>query len=229
MAGVTTAMPTSFKKELMEGIHHLQGTVSFTGTTSTATGTPAGTTVASVSSMADLSAGMIVNDVTNSGDIPASSYISTLLSSTSFKLDKVMTGSHSGDTLNAKGDALAFALIKVGCAGTYGAASVNYSDITGNSDEIANGSGYTTGGFTWAAGLMLTPLTSGTGAYAQPSTNPSWTSATISTIGGMLYNTTQLNKAIAVESFGGTQTVTAGTLTLLLPTNGVGTSLLQVN
>ena len=45
----------------------------------------------------------------------------------------------------------------------------------------------------------------------------------------MLYNSTKLGKAICVESFGGEQKVTGGTLTLLLPTNGVGTSLLQIN
>lgn len=229
MAGVTTAMPTSFKKELLEGVHNLQGTVVVAGTTSTVTGTPAGTTIAALASMADLSPGMIVNDTSNPGDIPANAYVSRLLSANSLKIDVPMTGSHVGDNLNFKGDSLAFALIKVGPTGTYGAASVNYSDITGNSDEIPNGSGYTTGGFVWAAGLMITPATSGTGAFCQPSTNPSWTAATISTIGGMLYNLTKLNKAIAVESFGGTQTVTGGTLTLLLPSNGVGTSLLQVN
>lgn len=229
MAGVTTAMPTSLKKEMLEGIHHLQGTITVVGTTSTVTGTPAGTTIAGLASIADLSAGMLVADSTNPGDIPANTYVSRLLSTTTLNIDKVMLGSHVGDTLTFKGDALSFALIKVGPAGTYDASSTNYSNITGNSDEIPNGSGYTTGGFVWAAGANLTPLTSGTGAYTQPSTNPSWTAATISTIGGMLYNATQLNKAIAVESFGGTQTVTAGTLTLLLPANGVGTSLLQVN
>ena len=112
--------------------------------------------------------------------------------------------------------------------GTYGSANVNYSDITGASDEVS-GTGYTAGGFVWAAGAMTTPAASGTQAYCQPSTNPSWTSATIDCQGGMLYNVTQLNKAICIESFGGEQKVTAGTLTLLLPTNGAGTSLLQVN
>lgn len=30
--------------------------------------------------------------------------------------------------------------------GTYGAATTNYSNLTGNSDEVASGGGYTTGG-----------------------------------------------------------------------------------
>lgn len=221
MPSITTAMPTSFKKEMMEGIHNLQGTVVISGTT-----TNASKNVTSLASIADVSPGMLVTDA--NGDIPAGTYSSKLNSTTSVGLDTAATNGHSAQNITFKGDALSFALIKHGYAGTYGATSINYSDITGNSDEVS-GTGYTAGGFTWAAGLMITPLTSGTGAYAQPSTNPSWTSATIDTDGGMLYNASKLNKALVVESFGGEQKVTAGTLTLLLPTNGVGTSLMQVN
>ncbi len=113
--------------------------------------------------------------------------------------------------------------------GTYGAATVNYSDLTGNSDEVPNATGYTTGGFAWTAAQNLTPATSGTGAYWQWSVNPSWTSATFSTTGCIIYNSSASNKAVYVGSFGGTETVTAGTFTLVQPSNGVGTSLLQLN
>ena len=114
-------------------------------------------------------------------------------------------------------------------AGTYGAATTNYSNLTGNSDEVPNGSGYTTGGFAWTAAQNITPLTSGTGAYWQWSVNPNWTSASFSTSGCIIYNSSASNNAVYVGSFGGTQTVTSGTLTLVQPTNGVGTSLLQLN
>jgi hypothetical protein len=154
MAGITTAMPTSFKSELPQAIHN------FTITT---------------------------------------------------------------------GNVFKIALAKVGVAGTYGAATTNYSDLTGSSDEVASGGGYTTGGFAWTAAQNITPLNSGTGAYWQWSVNPSWTSATFSTIGCIIYNSSASNRAVYVGSFGGTQTVTAGTLTLVQPTNGVGTSLLQIN
>jgi len=114
-------------------------------------------------------------------------------------------------------------------AGTYGAATTNYSNLTGNSDEVPNGSGYTTGGFAWTAAQNITPSTSGTGAFWQWSVNPSWTTATFSTGGCIIYNSSQSNKAVYVGSFGGTQSVTSGTLTLVQPSNGVGTSLLQLN
>lgn len=126
------------------------------------------------------------------------------------------------------GHVFKMALLKVGVAGTYGAASVNYSDITGNTDEVASGGGYTTGGFAWTAAQNTTPSTSGTSAFWSWSVNPSWSAATFSTIGCMIYNSSASNKAVYVGSFGGTQTVAAGTFTVLLPTNGVGTSILQL-
>lgn len=121
------------------------------------------------------------------------------------------------------------ALIIPSPTGTYGTASTNYSNITGNSDEVANGSGYATGGFAWTAAQNITPTNTTTQTYWQWSVNPSWTSASFSTIGCMIYNSSASNKAVYVGSFGGTQTVASGTLTLVQPTNGAGTSLLQIN
>ncbi len=112
--------------------------------------------------------------------------------------------------------------------GTYGAATTNYSNLTGNSDEVS-GTGYTAGGFAWTAAENITPATSGTGAYWQWSVNPSWTGASFSTGGCIGYNSSETNRAVYVGSFGGTQTVTDGTLTLVQPTNSEGTSLLQLN
>lgn len=112
--------------------------------------------------------------------------------------------------------------------GTYGAATSNYSNLTGNSDEVPNGSGYATGGFAWTAAQNVTPALTSTTAYWQWSTNPSWTSATFSTGGCIIYNSSSSNKAVYVGSFGGTQSVTAGTITLVLPTNDSSNALLRL-
>ena len=76
------------------------------------------------------------------------------------------------------------------------------------------------------------PALTSTTAYWQWSTNPSWTTATISTIGAMVYNTTRrgptANPSCAIYDFGGTQTVTAGTLTLLQPANDSAHALLRI-
>lgn len=126
------------------------------------------------------------------------------------------------------GNVFKAALVKASQVGTYGAATTGYASLTGNSDEVANGSGYTTGGFAWTAGQNLTPQTSGTTAYWQWSVNPSWSAASFSTDGVIIYNSTNGNRAVYVGSFGGTQTVTSGTLTLVLPTNDSTNALLRI-
>ena len=144
---------------------------------------------------------------------------------TSFKVE-LATATHNFTTTT--GNVFKVALGKVTPTGTYGAATTNYSNLTGNSDEVANGSGYTTGGFAWTAAQNTTPLSSSTTAYWSWSVNPSWTSATFSTVGCIIYNSSGSNQAVYVGDFGGTQSVSSGTLTLVLPTNGVGTSILRI-
>jgi len=111
-------------------------------------------------------------------------------------------------------------------AGTPGTSAPSTSNV--GTDDLS-GTGYTAGGFAWTAAQNTTPSTSGTGAFWSWSVNPSWTTATFTTSGAYVYNTTNSNRMVAIFSFGGDQTVTAGTFTVTLPTNGVGTSVLQLN
>lgn len=111
------------------------------------------------------------------------------------------------------------ALFKATVTGTYGLATTNYSDMTGNSDEVASGAGYTTGGFAWTAAQNVTPTVNTNVATWGWSVNPSWTSATFSTDGCLIYNSSASNKGTGVFSFGSTQSVSSGTLTLVLPSN----------
>jgi hypothetical protein len=144
---------------------------------------------------------------------------------TSFKLE-LATATHNFTITT--GNDFKCALVKTSPTGTYGAATTNYSNLTGNSDEVANGSGYTTGGFDFTAANNITPQTSGTTAYWQWNVNPSWTSASFSTIGCIIYNASASNKAVYVGDFGGTQTVSSGTLTLVQPTNDSTHALLRI-
>lgn len=138
---------------------------------------------------------------------------------TSFK-SELLTGTHN---LGSGGNTFKFALIKVTPTGTYGAASTNYSNITGNTDEVT-GTGYSAGG---AATTNSGVSTSGTTAIADFG-NVSWTSASFSTTGTMMYNSTATNRAVALWDFGGTQTVTAQTFTLSMPASGASTSLIRI-
>lgn len=119
------------------------------------------------------------------------------------------------------------ALVKVAPTGTYDATTTNYSNLTGNSDEVT-GTGYSAGGYDFTAAQNLTPQVTGTTAFWSWNVNPSWTSATISTIGCIIYNATSGNRAAYVGSFGGTQSVTAGTLTVVLPTNNSSNAILRI-
>lgn len=145
----------------------------------------------------------------------------TTAMTTSFK-GEVLQGLHNFTA--STGNAFKMALIKVSPTGTYGAASTNYSNITGNSDEVT-GTGYSAGG---TALTNVTPTTSGTTALTTFSPNPSWTSATFSTTACMIYNTTNGNRAVSTHDFGGTQTVSAGTFTVVMPTADASNAILRI-
>lgn len=143
---------------------------------------------------------------------------------TSAKLE-LATGTHNYTTTT--GNVFKAALIKGTPTGTYDSTSTNYSNITGNSDETS-GTGYSAGGFAWTAAQNTTPQTTSTTAYWSWSVNPSWTVATFNAAGCMFYNSTNSNRAVYVGSFGGTQTVTAGTFTIVLPTNDSSNAVLRL-
>jgi hypothetical protein len=84
------------------------------------------------------------------------------------------------------------------------------------SNEVANGSGYTTGGVTLA---NRTVSTSGTTAFFD-SDDPTWTSASFTARGALIYNSTNGDKAIAVLNFGGDFTVSSGTFRIVFPAAG---------
>ena len=125
----------------------------------------------------------------------------------SFK-QELLGGVHDLDT-----DTLKLALIKASPSGTYGAATTNYSDVTGNSDE-ASGSGYSAGGGTLDSPVITL---SGTTAFVDFA-DEAFSNVTVSADGCIIYNSSQSNKAIAVFDFGGTVSATSGTLTVQFPT-----------
>ena len=225
---ISTAMCTSFKSELLAGAHCFNATV-----TPTASITSASTSVTAVSSMASVGVGMGVT-ATN---IAANTIIATITGASTMTLSIASTGAVSGTAITVAGDVFKMALIKPSMAGTYGAASVNYTDVTGNTDETS-GTGYT------ATGLALTnvsPATGGTVAYVTFSPNPTWTSSTFSTAGCMIYNssvrkggtsgtnTTGGGRACSVHDFGGSQSVSSGTFTVLMPTADSANAILRVS
>jgi len=84
------------------------------------------------------------------------------------------------------------------------------------SNELANGNGYSTGGETLGSKAITTHSTTVCFDFA----DPTWTSATFTANGALIYNSSNGNKAIAVLAFGGDFTVAGGTFQIVLPAAG---------
>lgn len=136
---------------------------------------------------------------------------------TSFKAE-LLGGLHDLDSDNIK-----VALIKASPSGTYGAATTNYSDVTGNSDE-ASGTNYATGGQTVDSPVIST---SGTTAFIDFA-DEVFADVTVSADGCIFYNATEGNRAICVVDFGGTVSATAGDLTLEFPAADASNAIIRI-
>ena len=135
----------------------------------------------------------------------------------SFK-QELLGGVHDLDT-----NTLKIALIKASPNGTYGAATTNYSDVTGNLDE-ATGTNYTTGGNTLAGATISLDGSTAIIDF----TDTTWASATVSADGCIIYNTSQSNKAIATIDFGGTKTSTNGDFVVQFPAAAASTAIIRI-
>ena len=135
----------------------------------------------------------------------------------SFK-QELLGGVHDLDT-----DTIKIALIKDTPVGTYGAATTNYSNVTVNSEE-ATGTNYTTGGNTLTSPVIALDGSTATVDFA----DTTWSSATVSADGCIIYNASQSNAAIAVIDFGGTKTSTNGDFTIELPTADASNAIVRI-
>mgnify|MGYP005992501341 FL=1 len=122
---------------------------------------------------------------------------------TSFKSEILQEGH------NLASDTIKIALYS--SSATLGATTTAYT----TSNEIT-GTGYTAGGVTLT---NQTVATSGTTAYFDAD-DPTWTSASFTARGALIYNSTNGDKAIAVLDFGGDFTVSSGTFRIVFPAAG---------
>ena len=142
----------------------------------------------------------------------------------SFK-QEILVGTHNFTA--SSGNTFKIALIKANASqsGTYNAGTVNYSVVTGNSDELANGSGYTTGGNTL---VSVTPVLDSSTAVCDFA-NTSWSSATFTTRGCIIYNSSASNKAVMVLDFGADYSVSNGTFTVEFPTANSSNAIIRIS
>lgn len=123
---------------------------------------------------------------------------------TSFKVD-LLVGTM--DFTAGTGDTFKMALYT--SSATLGPTTTAYSAT----NEIS-GTGYTAGGNTLV--VSQSPTSGGTTAFISFS-NTTWTSASFTCRGALIYNSSKSNKAVAVFDFGSDKTVVAGTFTVSFP------------
>ena len=145
---------------------------------------------------------------------------------TSFKVE-VMNGIHALGTSVVRGattpDSFKAALYLV--SATTGPSNTVYT-ATGE----VSGTGYSAGGVDLTGAQdWIAPSSSGTTAFSTPTANIVYTTVTLTTAfdAVMIYNSTQGNKAVSVHTFG-SQTITAGTLTLTMPANDNANALIRL-
>tara|TARA_B110000003_G_scaffold196936_1_gene195596 strand:+ start:203 stop:664 length:462 start_codon:yes stop_codon:yes gene_type:complete len=94
-----------------------------------------------------------------------------------------------------------------------------------NTHEVSSTStGYTTGG---NALTSTTPVLSGDTACCKFA-DTSFTSASFTARGCLIYNSTNANKAVCAINFGADKTVTSGTFTIQFPAQTAGNAIVQI-
>jgi len=237
MAGsVTTAIPNSALAEFLSGGHCFlppQAAVAVTQSSSasgTLTTAQAGIAVGMAQTGTNAGAGAVVATLGPTATAYTTSVASTgALTSATFTGDvfKILL---LGSTLAGN---IAYGTLTTN-VGTPGSGTPSQANV--GTDE-ATGTGYTSGGLalTNAAIAQTNPVNSAAIGF---SNTIQWTGATLSVSGAIIYNTStrlsaaaspENNRPVGVYSFGGTQSVTSGTLTLTQPTKDGTTGLIRLS
>jgi hypothetical protein len=134
---------------------------------------------------------------------------------TSFKVE-ILQGIH--DFTASTGDVFKLALYT--SSATLDATTTTYN----SSNEVANSGTYAAGGGTLT---NVTPISSGTTAFTDFA-DLSFTSATITARGALIYNSTDGDRAVAVLDFGGDKISTTGTFTVVFPTADATNAIIRI-
>jgi len=142
---------------------------------------------------------------------------------TSFK-GELLSATHDFDA--SGGNSFKLSLYAIGSGGkssttaTLGAATTAFT-TTG---EVASSGSYVTGG---TALTNVNPTTSGTTGFTDFADH-SYTTATITARGALIYNDTNGDKAVCALDFGGNKTSTAGTFTIAFPVAAASTAIIRI-
>lgn len=236
----TTCLTASFKQELMEAGHNTivtQAGVTVTNTSGQATLTAIAST-----------AGWVVGMPITGTNVQSNTIVSNITGATTATMSQASSGG-AVTSVTVAGDACKLCLIKASPSGTYDQTLANAGTPNNSSggtpsttnigtDEVAASGTYAAGGM---ALTNVSPILSGTvpnitacGSFG----NVSITGATITTVACVIYNLAtrigastfglSTNRTVYIGDFGGSQSVTNGTLTLTMPTQNNSSALLRL-
>lgn len=103
-------------------------------------------------------------------------------------------------------------------------ATLDASTTAYTATNETTGTGYTAGGNTLSA---VSPTYSGTTAFTDFA-DTTWTSASITARGALIYNSTNSNRAVCVLDFGADKTSTAGDFTIIFPTADASNAIIRI-
>ena len=104
------------------------------------------------------------------------------------------------------------------------AASLSSGTATYSTSAEVSGTGYSAGGNTLS---IVTVATDGSVGIVDVS-NTAWTSSTFTARGGLIYNSSKSNSAVAVLDFGGNKSVENGTFTIQFPVAAATTAIIRL-
>ena len=139
---------------------------------------------------------------------------------TSFKL-QLMSGVHA---ISASASSPVRAADTFKIALYTSSATLDASTTVYSATNETSGTGYTAGGNTLASGATSS---SGTTAFADFA-DSSWTTASFTARGALIYNSTQANKSVVVLDFGADKTASAGTFTVIFPANDASNAIIRI-
>lgn len=201
---ITQAICSSFKQELLDHVHDFGAVV--TGSISTTT-----LTVSAVTNGV-----LAIGSFISGTGVTAGTYITAYGTGTGgIGTYTVSVSQTVASTTITSGDTFKVALFT-------SSATINSSTTNYSSSNESSGTGYTAGG-----GTLTNLGTSLSGATAYLSWDSyTWSNATISAAGALIYNASKNNAAVAVFSFGGTYSSTNGNFTVTFPANTSSTAVI---
>jgi hypothetical protein len=111
------------------------------------------------------------------------------------------------------------------------AANIGPSTTVYTTSNEVTGTGYTAGGNTLVISVSPTygNNTSGIPTAYVSFNNSTWTNATFTCRGALVYNSTQGNKSVAVLDFGSDKTVTNDTFQIIFPTPDANSAIVRIS